>query len=86
MAMVQEEGADAALGEDREEERVEDWEDAEDGKGDADVGYYVGCAGHDEDVVGNKNTGVESMERVGASCYNSSVVSIGVDHGMWIGI
>jgi len=46
--MVQEEGADAALGEDRQEERVEDWEDAEDGEGDADVGYYVGCAGHDE--------------------------------------
>lgn len=85
MAVVQEEGADTALGEDREEERVEDWEDAEDGEGDADVGYYVGCAGHDEDVVENKNTGVKLMERAGASCYGSSVVSIGVDHGMWKG-
>lgn len=44
--MVQEEGADAALGKDRKEEGVEDGQDTEDGEGDADIGYYVGCAGH----------------------------------------
>lgn len=46
VAMMYEEGADAALGEDGEEEGVEDGQDAEDGEGDADVGDYVGCAGH----------------------------------------
>ena len=85
MAVVQEEGTDASLGEDREEERVEDWEHAEDGEGDADVGYYVGCAGHDEDVVGIKNTDMELIECVRARCYGSSVISISVDHGTWIG-
>lgn len=39
-------GLDVADGEVGVEEGVEDGEDAEDGEGDADVGYYVGGGGH----------------------------------------
>jgi hypothetical protein len=39
---------DAAPSEDREEEGVEDGKDTEDGEGNADIGYYISCAGHCE--------------------------------------
>jgi hypothetical protein len=37
---------DAALSEDREKEGVEDGKDTEDGEGNANIGYYISCAGH----------------------------------------
>ena len=46
MAVVDQQGTDPSLGQERKGKRVQDREDTEDGERDADVGYYVASIRH----------------------------------------